>query len=217
MILQLFHFSYFLAIKKCKWNLLSHLTVRQRERWSNEVEMMKTFTNSNIVGYRKMPVELNRVLEKSNSTKLPILSMEYCALGNLRDVLTLPENSSGLPELQIKYILLDMANALLYLHKLNITHRDVKPENIVLQRTVGRQTNILYKIIDLGYAKELDSQYVSFVGTLQYIAPEIFNTQSYDCSVDYWSLGIVAFEIICGMRPFLHSVSPADTISPVEW
>ena len=72
---------------------------------------------------------------------------------------------------------------------------------------------IVYKLIDLGYAKELDHSSVctSFVGTLQYLAPELFLSKRYTCTVDYWSLGLVTHEIITGVRPFLPNMTP------VEW
>lgn len=87
----------------------------------------------------------------------------------------------------------------------------MKPENIVLQSS-DRANGIIYKLIDLGYAKELDAKSIcaSFVGTLQYLAPELLYSKTYSCSVDYWSMGLVAFEIICGTRPFLPNMSPAQ-------
>ncbi|KAK5645297.1 hypothetical protein RI129_006597 [Pyrocoelia pectoralis] len=204
-----------LAIKKCRWNLESHLTEKQRERWTVEVEIMKGIRNENIVAYRKMPEDLNKVLTNYNC-ELPILSMEYCRFGNLRSVLARPENCCGLQELDILCIINDVANALQYLHKLSVIHRDIKPENIVLQLCDNRPRRIIYKLIDLGYAKEIDSETASFVGTLQYLAPEIFIKQKCTKTVDYWSFGIVTFEIICGMRPFLHTFTPWQSIAYLE-
>uniref|UniRef100_A0A8B9MY05 Inhibitor of nuclear factor kappa-B kinase subunit alpha n=1 Tax=Accipiter nisus TaxID=211598 RepID=A0A8B9MY05_9AVES len=94
-----------------------------------------------------------------------------------------------------------------YLHENRIIHRDLKPENIVLQDEGGK---IVHKIIDLGYAKDLDqgSLCTSFVGTLQYLAPELFENKSYSVTVDYWSFGTMVFECIAGFRPFLHNLQP---------
>lgn len=63
---------------------------------------------------------------------------------------------------------------------------------------------MIYKLIDLGYAKELGSATASasLVGTFSYVAPELFWKGKYTCSVDYWSLGIVFFEILTGYKPF---------------
>ncbi|KAF5298213.1 hypothetical protein FQA39_LY02637 [Lamprigera yunnana] len=206
----------YLAIKKCKWNLESHLTKKQQERWAQEVEIMRNIQNENIVGYREVPRELNKVLIDYSGLKLPILSMEYCSLGNLRSLLVQTQNCCGLEELDVKCILTDISAALIYLHGCNITHRDVKPENIVLQHCNHRRKPILYKLIDLGYAKELHNETASFVGTLQYLAPEIFAQRRYTNKVDYWSFGIMAFEIICGIRPFLHSFTPMESLPYIE-
>lgn len=65
---------------------------------------------------------------------------------------------------------------------------------------------MIYKLIDLGYAKEFGktSTATSIVGTLNYLAPEILWKNNYSCSVDYWSLGILFYELMTGQRPFLH-------------
>ncbi|KAF3825434.1 hypothetical protein GH733_005416 [Mirounga leonina] len=107
------------------------------------------------------------------------------------------------------------ASALRYLHENRIIHRDLKPENIVLQQ--GEQ-RLIHKIIDLGYAKELDqgSLCTSFVGTLQYLAPELLEQQKYTVTVDYWSFGTLAFECITGFRPFLPNWQPVQWHSRVR-
>lgn len=186
----------------------SSLTPKQKERWKKEVEIMKSISHENIVGFKEIPRILHNALLKNNPTKLPLLSMEYCTKGNLRHLLQQHRNVSGLEEHEIRCILKDVLSGLQYLHHLNITHRDIKPENIVLQHTNQRKGNTIYKIIDLGYAKELNDSTVSFVGTFHYLAPEIFETVKYDSSVDYWSMGITTFEIVCGVLPFLPHLTP---------
>lgn len=136
--------------------------------------------------------------------------MEYCTKGNLRHLLLKPKNISGLEEQDVRDILGDVSGGLQHLHNMKITHRDIKPDNIVLQHCTERKNHTIYKIIDLGYAKELSDSTVSFVGTLHYLAPEIFETVRYDSSVDYWSMGILTFEIICGFLPFLPQLNPAE-------
>ncbi|GCB75080.1 hypothetical protein scyTo_0018953, partial [Scyliorhinus torazame] len=112
-------------------------------------------------------------------------------------------------------LLTDIASALRYLHENRIIHRDLKPENIVLQQ---RDQRLIHKIIDLGYAKELDqsSLCTSFVGTLQYLAPELLEQKKYTVTVDYWSLGTLAFECITGFRPFLPNWQPVAWHSKVK-
>ncbi|XP_061490722.1 inhibitor of nuclear factor kappa-B kinase subunit alpha isoform X2 [Rhineura floridana] len=138
---------------------------------------------------------------------VPLLAMEYCSKGDLRKLLNIPENCCGLKESQILSLLSDIGSGIQYLHENRIIHRDLKPENIVLQEEGGK---IIHKIIDLGYAKDLDqgSLCTSFVGTLQYLAPELFDNKQYTTSVDFWSFGTVIFECITGFRPFLHNQQP---------
>lgn len=173
----------------------------------SEVKMMRTIKSENVVKFMELPDDFEEALGKYNPTGLPLLSMEYCRKGNLRRFLAKPENSCGLQEDTLRTLLSDVLNGIVHLHRLNITHRDIKPENILLQQHEERRCQILFKIIDLGYAKEIDSSNVSFVGTLNYLAPEIFSMRSYDKSVDYWSFGVVMFESVCGVHPFLPHVA----------
>ena len=128
---------------------------------------------------------------------LPTLCMEYCEEGDLRKELNKPESCRGVSESCVLAILNDITSALGYLHNRRIIHRDLKPENVVLKKS---ETRTVYKLIDLGYAKELgvSSMAQSFVGTLQYVAPELFLGHDYTKSVDYWSLGLLCHEVVTG-------------------
>ncbi|XP_029305551.1 inhibitor of nuclear factor kappa-B kinase subunit alpha-like isoform X2 [Cottoperca gobio] len=130
-------------------------------------------------------------------------------------VLNKPENCCGLKESEVLSLLSDIGAGIQYLHENKIIHRDLKPENIVLQEIGGK---LVHKIIDLGYAKDLDqgSLCTSFVGTLQYLAPELFESKPYTVTVDYWSFGTVIFECTCGFRPFLHHMQPVQWTSKVK-
>ncbi|XP_023290411.1 inhibitor of nuclear factor kappa-B kinase subunit beta isoform X2 [Orussus abietinus] len=183
------------AVKRCKLDN-KQLTEKQKERWINEVKIMNILRHPNIVG-----TEYVSRFVRNMSTGLPVLCMEYCCKGDLRKLLLKTENCCGIPENEVLRIMKHVSSAVEYLHSHSITHRDLKPENIVLQW----QNDITsYKLIDLGYAKELGerSQCASVVGTLSYLAPELFWDDKYSCSVDYWSLGILFYEIVTGTRPF---------------
>ncbi|CAD0197647.1 unnamed protein product [Chrysodeixis includens] len=213
-----------LAIKTCQWG--DELSDKHRERWTKEVEMLQNCRNPNIVGTKDLPPEFISGLQRANPSGLPILCMEYCSGGDLRQVLNKPESCSGLKEQQIRQILSDVRNAMQFLHQNKITHRDLKPENIVMNIldtvqsnvAVQGQRKVIYKLIDLGYAKEIDSNSVcaSLVGTLQYLAPEIIYSKSYSNSVDFWSFGLVVFELICGRRPFLPFMAPVQWMPHVK-
>ncbi|NWU63117.1 IKKB kinase, partial [Pterocles burchelli] len=190
-----------LAIKQCR----QELSPRNRERWALEIQIMKRLNHPNVVAARDVP----EGMQKLAPNDLPLLAMEYCQGGDLRKYLNQLENCCGLREEAIRILLSDIASALRYLHENRIIHRDLKPENIVLQQ--GEQ-RLIHKIIDLGYAKELDqgSLCTSFVGTLQYLAPELLEQQKYTVTVDYWSFGTLAFECITGFRPFLPNWQPVQ-------
>uniref|UniRef100_A0A8C4KAN3 Inhibitor of nuclear factor kappa-B kinase subunit alpha n=1 Tax=Dromaius novaehollandiae TaxID=8790 RepID=A0A8C4KAN3_DRONO len=167
-----------------------------------EIDIMKKLNHPNVVKACEVPEEMNFLVND-----VPLLAMEYCSGGDLRKLLNKPENCCGLKESQILSLLSDIGSGIQYLHENRIIHRDLKPENIVLQDEGGK---IVHKIIDLGYAKDLDqgSLCTSFVGTLQYLAPELFENKSYSVTVDYWSFGTMVFECIAGFRPFLHNLQP---------
>ncbi|KAM3867934.1 inhibitor of nuclear factor kappa-B kinase subunit beta [Diretmus argenteus] len=192
-----------IAIKQCR----QELSERNKERWCLEIQIMKRLDHVNVVAAREVPEEMQRLVATND---LPLLAMEYCQGGDLRKYLNLLENCCGMREGSVLILLRDISSALTYLHKKRIIHRDLKPENIVLQQGEKR---LIHKIIDLGYAKELDqsSLCTSFVGTLQYLAPELIERQKYTVTVDYWSFGTLVFECITGFRPFL------PTWQPVPW
>lgn len=192
-----------IAIKQCR----QELSERNKERWCLEIQIMKRLDHVNVVAAREVPEGMQKLVATND---LPLLAMEYCQGGDLRKYLNLLDNCCGLREGSVLILLRDISSALTYLHKKRIIHRDLKPENIVLQQGEKR---LIHKIIDLGYAKELDqsSLCTSFVGTLQYLAPELIERQKYTVTVDYWSFGTLVFECITGFRPFL------PTWQPVPW
>ncbi|XP_008822456.1 inhibitor of nuclear factor kappa-B kinase subunit beta isoform X4 [Nannospalax galili] len=190
-----------IAIKQCR----QELSPKNRDRWCLEIQIMRRLNHPNVVAARDVPEGMQNLAPND----LPLLAMEYCQGGDLRKYLNQFENCCGLREGAILTLLSDIASALRYLHENRIIHRDLKPENIVLQQ--GEQ-RLIHKIIDLGYAKELDqgSLCTSFVGTLQYLAPELLEQQKYTVTVDYWSFGTLAFECITGFRPFLPNWQPVQ-------
>uniref|UniRef100_A0AAR2JS31 Inhibitor of nuclear factor kappa-B kinase subunit alpha n=1 Tax=Pygocentrus nattereri TaxID=42514 RepID=A0AAR2JS31_PYGNA len=196
-----------IALKLCRLEL----NVKNKDRWSREIQIMKKLNHLNVVTARDVPEEMKHI----SLNDLPLLAMEYCSRGDLRKLLSKPENCCGLKESEVLSLLNDVGSGIQYLHANKIIHRDLKPENIVLQDINGK---LVHKIIDLGYAKDLDqgSLCTSFVGTLQYLAPELFESKPYTVTVDYWSFGTMVFECSCGFRPFLHNLQPVQWTSKVR-
>jgi len=104
-------------------------------------------------------------------------------------------------EKQVRHFSAQIYLALSFLHDKKIIYRDLKPENIMLD-SLG---NI--KLIDFGMFKEgitADKLTFSFCGTHEYIPPEVIKGEGYGFSFDWWSFGIIIFEMLNGFPPFAH-------------
>ena len=106
--------------------------------------------------------------------------------------------SKFFPEEKVKFYAASIGLALDYLHNKGIIYRDIKPENIL----IGEDGYL--KLIDFGMAKMIknDEKATSFCGTPEYLAPEIITGEGHDRSADWWSFGILIFEMLCGIPPF---------------
>nr|CAG8440603.1 8391_t:CDS:10 [Entrophospora candida] len=130
-----------------------------------------------------------------HGTKLWII-MEYAAGGSIRTLM----KSGRIEEKYISSITKEVLQALIYLHKCKIIHRDIKAANILLTAEGKVQ------LCDFGVAGQLtasSSKRTSFVGTPYWMAPEvIIEGATYDMKADIWSLGITVYEIATGNPPY---------------
>jgi cGMP-dependent protein kinase len=83
-----------------------------------------------------------------------------------------------------------------YLNSKGIAHRDLKPENIIIN------TQGYLQLIDFGTAKRIKDFTCTIIGTAYYISPEVLVGKGYSFSCDYWSVGILTFEIYYNYYPF---------------
>jgi ABC-type branched-subunit amino acid transport system substrate-binding protein len=100
-------------------------------------------------------------------------------------------------------VLAQVAQALAHIHAEGVLHRDVKPENILVSRRDGR---VWAQLTDFGLAWLADGQRLTVVshvlGTPAYLAPELLSGHPYGPAVDVYALGVTAYELLCGHRPF---------------
>ena len=120
--------------------------------------------------------------------------MEYVRGKELFDVL---RDINLLNKQQTQFYSASILEVIYYLHSQKVMYRDLKPENIMVLE------NGYIKFFDFGTVKEVKSgRTKTFIGTISYMAPEIFTGTGYSFQVDMWSLGIMMYEFVCGKLPF---------------
>ena len=127
--------------------------------------------------------------------------MEYIPGGNLFTLMSNNRNI-GLNIYLVASIVRDLASAIYYLHNMDppIIHRDIKPENILLTN------NTKIKLTDFGWSNYINfegEQRSTLCGTPIYLAPEMIQNSGHDKHVDIWCLGVLLFELLTGIPPFI--------------
>lgn len=175
--------------------------------------------------------------------------MEYCALGDLsyfikkrdtvgnnpmtRDMIQKYPNPrvGGLNEVVVRHFLQQLSSSLSFLRSQNLIHRDVKPQNLLLNPSplyyeqekpdmmpfavddgslipiCGVKSLPMLKLADFGFARSLPSTSLAetLCGSPLYMAPEILRYEKYDAKADLWSVGTVLYEMVTGKPPFRAS------------
>jgi serine/threonine protein kinase len=106
-------------------------------------------------------------------------------------------------------IIVQVVSAVKYLHENGIAHRDLKPENLL---SAGEEEKEIVKIADFGFSKsfaEEGEKLMTSCGSPGYVAPEILTAESYDKSVDMWSVGVIIYILLSGYPPFYADSAPA--------
>ena len=220
------------AIKKITKKQLESEIIYQY--FNNEIFILKHLNHPNIIKFKSLTEY------KSDY----YLSTEYCNGGSLEQAMKYHSDTYNNPisEEIARYFIFNILQGIIYLNKNNLIHRDIKSDNILLHYENEEDLithNFLkakIKIIDFGFARYLEQDELagSLVGTPMYMEPSILKTFMtsksrvvdgfYDKKVDVWSLGILTYELLIGIVPFVarnikglfHSVEQRDFCIPKE-
>uniref|UniRef100_A0A7S2KHB4 Protein kinase domain-containing protein n=1 Tax=Leptocylindrus danicus TaxID=163516 RepID=A0A7S2KHB4_9STRA len=129
--------------------------------------------------------------------------LDFCPGGDLRFHLN---QMDGMMSVKMaRFYCAEIVHALIYLHAKGIAHRDLKPENCLID-DCGH-----IKLVDFGLAKtgvqRPERGAYTHCGTFPYMAPEVLHQRGHGFAVDYWSLGVIAYEMICGWHPWYFNDS----------
>lgn len=181
--------------------------------FNNEIYILKHINHPNIVKYISL-------IEKKKEYWLVI---EYCNGGSLVKALKyhITKYNKPVPENIVHHFIKNILTAVIYLNNKKIIHRDIKSDNILLHYDNDEDlvsNNFIkakIKLIDFGFARYLDENELagSLVGTPMYMDPNVLKTflesksrvvqGFYDQKVDVWSLGILTYELLIGIVPFM--------------
>jgi len=174
-----------LAVKVLSPDLITSKTVL--ERFRREAETVAQLSHPNIV-------PLHFIGQKDD---LLYLAMACIDGGSVADRL---EKEGPLPISDASRIIAEVASALAHAHKRGVIHRDIKPQNVLIDSDSGRSL-----VTDFGIARTTDSSLTAtgmFVGTPTYLAPEQVTGEPSDHRADIYALGVMAYEILGGKPPF---------------
>ena len=178
-----------------------------RSRRTNELFAIKILRKSQIIKTKQIPHISNEfnilpnldhpsIISFLNSTydeKYLYFLFEFVYGGDLFTLLKV-ENNLSLEKAQ--FYAGQIVFVLDYLHSKNIVHRNLKPENILINK------NGYIKVADFQLAKEIGDRTYTMCGTPGYMAPEMILCKGHGLSVDWWAFGVLLYEMISGIDPF---------------
>jgi len=165
-----------------------HKAKKVKKAIMKEIDIMKVCKHENVI----------QLVEYFSTKDRLSLILEFLAGKNLLERLL---DQDGFSELQALSFFKQMANAIFYLHSIDIVHRDVKLDNFLLENW-SNDARIVLADYGLSHRLRRNDSLKHPCGTLGYTAPEVIKSEDYDLNCDIWSLGVCLFVMLCGFPPF---------------
>ncbi|EGR32201.1 protein kinase domain protein [Ichthyophthirius multifiliis] len=186
-----------LLVKKKSNHKLYAMKVVKKEAVSGNAKMIEAaLLEKKILMKSNCPFIVKLVQSFQTQKKLYII-MQYMPNGDLYSVL---QKVKKFDEHTSRFIIAEVVLGIQYLHeKQQSMYRDLKPENILISQ------NGHIKLADFGLAKEFANEKEkenALLVTPYYLAPEVVQKQPYDKNIDLWTLGVLTYELLCGLPPF---------------
>ncbi|XP_071344660.1 serine/threonine-protein kinase 33 isoform X2 [Trachinotus anak] len=167
------------------------------EMLEHEINILKQVNHAHIIHLK----------EVYDTPRIMYLVTELCDGGELKQLL---QQKRFFTEDETRHIICSLADAVAYLHKRDIMHRDLKLENILVKNSPDEDDNdrINIKVTDFGLSVKTNGVGIENImkeacGTLSYMAPEMMSGRGYSLWCDVWSIGVVMYMLLCGDPPFV--------------
>lgn len=216
---------------------MSKLNKKLKENLVSEISILRSLHHPHIVSLidcQETPTRMHIIMEFCELGDLSVFIKKRADLGTHPQTQRMIEKypnpaTGGLNEVVVRHFAKQMASALEFLRSKNLIHRDLKPQNLLLNPSstwysqsgtlermpLGADANSLIpatgidslpmlKIADFGFARLLPNTSLAetLCGSPLYMAPEILRYEKYDAKADLWSVGTVLFEMVCARPPF---------------
>ncbi|EKM81998.1 hypothetical protein AGABI1DRAFT_112173 [Agaricus bisporus var. burnettii JB137-S8] len=219
----LFHFILLRCVGKGafgKVRVVQHKQTRQLYalKYINKAKCVKMKAVPNIIQERRLLEEIDHPFVVN--LRYAFQDDENCFFvldlmlgGDLRFHL---ERLGSMEEHVVRFYVAQLSGALSFIHDMGIMHRDIKPDNILLDEKGNAH------LTDFNIAVHFSERKLTGVaGSMAYMAPEILAKRGYSYQIDWWSLGVCAYELIFGRRPFRgrsnNDLTYSITKDPLKW